>query len=299
MYFQQTFMLSLSQLYLTILPRSWNSGKKRRRLYEWPSSDTIKEVSTTEGYVVPVGHKHSEEQNFEWRVCYTTGEQKLLGSLNEVPMKLYVLLKMINSCVIKGQVDCLSSYMIKNIVMWVSETCRTGIFTPNNLSRLVLQSLAFLRNCLLYSNFLPNYMIADRNLLFGKVEAQEKVELENIIGELLHDGEFLFLRCEKLTHAMYIMCENPTLALRFRAWRNEIEELFLFMRLKAFSKIKPNMVFKSNFWYELFYEYLQDESFIETTMRLLNLLSIDERTAFGNGFQNFDDIDNWLNRLFS
>ncbi|XP_045163693.2 uncharacterized protein LOC123528013 [Mercenaria mercenaria] len=117
--------------------------KERRRLYQWPSSETIKDVSSTEGYVVPVGHKQSEEQNFEWRVCYTTGEQKLLGSLNEVQMKLYVLLKMINTSIIKASVDCVSSYMIKNIVMWVSENCRTGIFTPNNLSRLVLQSLAF------------------------------------------------------------------------------------------------------------------------------------------------------------
>ncbi|XP_053378882.1 uncharacterized protein LOC123528021 [Mercenaria mercenaria] len=273
--------------------------KDRKRLYEWPTTDTIKEVSTTEGYVVPVGHKQSEEQNFEWRVCYTTGEQKLLGSLNEVQIKLYVLLKMINSCVIKGQVDCLTSYMIKNIVMWVSETCRTGTFTPDNLSRVVLQSLAFLRNCLLYSNFLPNYMISDRNLLFGKVEVQEKLKLGKIIAELLHEGEHIFLRCEKLKNAMFIMCANPALAFRFRAWRNEIEELFLFAHVNIFSKIKPDMVLRSTFSYDLLFEYMKDKSFVETVIRLFNLLSIDERTLFGNGFQSFEDIDKWLDRLFS
>jgi hypothetical protein len=56
---------------------------KRVRYCHWPSVSLIKEISSMEGYVVPIGHKSSGCQNIEWRVCYTA-ELILIKSLTDV-----------------------------------------------------------------------------------------------------------------------------------------------------------------------------------------------------------------------
>ncbi|XP_060567625.1 uncharacterized protein LOC132726331, partial [Ruditapes philippinarum] len=70
--------------------RKW---KERVKNYEWPSLEISKEVSEMEGYVVPIGDKQSDMQAFEWRICYTTAEKKLVLSLSDTQIKAYVLLK--------------------------------------------------------------------------------------------------------------------------------------------------------------------------------------------------------------
>jgi hypothetical protein len=61
---------------------------ERNRQFDWPPPDVIEDVSTTEEYVVPVGHKLSEGQSLEWRICFTTGECKLVASFNATQLKL-------------------------------------------------------------------------------------------------------------------------------------------------------------------------------------------------------------------
>ncbi|XP_053379982.1 uncharacterized protein LOC128548633 [Mercenaria mercenaria] len=284
-----------STLLFLVITQEWT---ERERIFEWPSPDVIQDVSTLEGYVVPVGHKLSEEQNFEWRICYTTAERKLISSLSEVQLKLYVLLKMVNGDIIKPKVDCVSSYIIKNIIFWTAEWSPTYVFTPSNLTHMLLQCLRFLLHCLC-NNCLPNYMIPSRNLFLGKIKSEQKPQLKSVLQELLNEGEKIVLRCDKLRNAMYIMHNDRSIATRFRLWRDEVEELFLIVNLKMVSKLKPNMVFQHSFLYDILFEFWKDESYLTEILRLFNLLSVDFATMLTKGTQGMEDVGTWMNKLLS
>ncbi|XP_053378881.1 uncharacterized protein LOC123527968 [Mercenaria mercenaria] len=283
------------RLYSSSVLQEW---KERKRVFEWPSPDNIQDISTMEGYVVPVGPKYSEEQNFEWRICYTTAERKLVSSLSEVQLKLYILFKMVNREMIKPKVDCVSSYIIKNIIFWTVECSPADIFTPSNLIHTLLQCLRFLLHCL-HNNYLPNYMIPSRNLLLGKIESEQKPKLKNRLRDILNEGEKCVLKCNKLGNAMFIIDSNRSLASRFRVWRDEVEELYLIFTLKMISKMQPSMLCQSTVFYDLLFEFWKDESFMNIITKLMNLLSIDGRSLLGNFFQNFEEIDTWMKQLFS
>ncbi|XP_053379983.1 uncharacterized protein LOC128548634 [Mercenaria mercenaria] len=271
---------------------------ERERIFNWPSPVVIQEVSTMEGYVVTVGHKLSEEQNFEWRICYTTAERKLVSSLSEVKLKLYILLKMVNSDIIKPKVDCVSSYIIKNIIFWIAEWSPAYVFTPSKLTHMLLQCLRLLLHCLC-NNCLPNYMIPSRNLLLGKINSEQKLQLISLLQELLNEGDKIVLRCDKLRNAMYIMHNDRSIATRFRLWRDEVEELFLIVNLKMVSKLKPNMMYQQSYIYDMFFEFWKDESYLTELFRLLNLLSVDVPTLLTKGTQGMEDVNTWINNLLS
>ena len=73
---------------------------KRPRHYKWPDQNSIRRVSLLHGHVVPVADKGSKNPQTEWRICYTRARLLLLQSLNEVQIKLYILLKHIAKSVL-------------------------------------------------------------------------------------------------------------------------------------------------------------------------------------------------------
>ncbi|XP_045162059.2 uncharacterized protein LOC123526876 [Mercenaria mercenaria] len=64
--FEFDFVFAMPYFSSTILT-TW---KERDRKHQWPPYYVIQEVSETEGFVVPIGPQYSEEQNYEWRICY-------------------------------------------------------------------------------------------------------------------------------------------------------------------------------------------------------------------------------------
>ncbi|XP_060569323.1 uncharacterized protein LOC132727762 [Ruditapes philippinarum] len=271
--------------YTSTILREW---AERSRQFDWPPPDVIEDVSTTEGYIVPVGHKFSEEQSLEWRICFTTGERKLVSSFNSTQLKLYVVLKMVVKDILKPVVDCVSSYMVKNIVFWVMEHNPTFVFTPSNLTKCVIHALWFLLHCL-HNNNLPNYMIPNRNLLLGRIQGKQKAELRDLTRELLNEGETIVLKCEKLKNAMYVAESSRTLASMVQSWRDEIEQLYLLFSLKLIQNCTSNMVWRRSFLADAVFEYFRDESYLPIICRLLYLLSFNMSTG-GNFFQNVMDV---------
>ncbi|XP_060577640.1 uncharacterized protein LOC132734803 [Ruditapes philippinarum] len=226
--------VSAIRYYSTKLLQKW---AKRNRQFDWPPHDVIEDVSTTEGYIVPFGNKLSTGQNLEWRICFTTGECKLVASFNATQLKLYVLLKMVVKDILTPAVDCVSSYMVKNVVFLVMEHTPTFVFTPSNLAKCVLHALCFLLHCL-HNNNLPNYMIPNRNLLIGRVQGNQITELRHLARELLNEGETIVLKCEKLRNAIYVAGCNRSLATRIQSWRDETEQLYMLLILNSVKKYK-------------------------------------------------------------
>ncbi|KAH3739673.1 hypothetical protein DPMN_046328 [Dreissena polymorpha] len=93
-----------------------------KRARRWPSPEIVKTVVSIGSLVTHVGFKGSENKNVEWRVCFNTGEAYLMNCLNNTQINSYVLLKLIVKNVLNPISKELTSYIVKNILLWLAET---------------------------------------------------------------------------------------------------------------------------------------------------------------------------------
>ena len=98
----------------------------RERRYDWPSRETIQHVSTLPVHVVQVGLKGHEKEELQWRISFTLAEIHLIQTLNNSHIKVYVCLKKITKQYLNPICKSLTSYVIKNIILWMAE------FQPND-----------------------------------------------------------------------------------------------------------------------------------------------------------------------
>ncbi|XP_052800202.1 uncharacterized protein LOC128231427 isoform X2 [Mya arenaria] len=196
----------------------------RPRHHNWPTPDMIAEVSKLQAQMVPVGCKSSEHKDIEWRVCFIPGEQRLTDSWNENHFKIYILLKWINNSHLKPICDEISSYILKNIMLWYTEQNPAKIFTKKNLLQNVFSCLKNLQEAIQASNHLPYYMIPARNLLSGRVSPEQQQQLIAKLEELIQEGPCTILRCPKVEAARQM--SSVKLAEK-GCWRDKLEKLGL------------------------------------------------------------------------
>ncbi|XP_053375928.1 uncharacterized protein LOC123534825 [Mercenaria mercenaria] len=150
----------------------------RKRKHGWPPEEVKRQISEMQGYVVGVGQKGSPLEEYEWRICYTQVEIKLVHSLNEVQMMLYMKLKLFSNNYFKDTCSDITSYIIKNIMFWLAESVPNKFFQWKYFIQLTRVTLNCLMTCV-RKKYLPNYMIPRRNLFAGKlVEHEQEVLLE-------------------------------------------------------------------------------------------------------------------------
>lgn len=109
-------------------------AKRSRNL---PSPEIVMQVVSMGALVTPVGCKGSENKNVEWRVCFNTGESYLINSLNNTQINVYVPLKMIVKKVLYPTKKELTSYIVKNIVLWLAESNPEELFQEFRLLELL------------------------------------------------------------------------------------------------------------------------------------------------------------------
>jgi hypothetical protein len=180
----------------------------RPRKYNWPNEDVVREISTMEAHVVPVGYKGSPYQFLEWRICFTKAEIKLIQNFNDCQVKLIVLLKWIAKSYLKPICKEMTSYVMKNLVMWMAEKLPEHYFTEQKLINTLHISLRTLKHCLIRKCF-PSYMIADRNLLADRLTDRERSRLCLRIDLLLRDGPQAVIKCGKLRNAFNMLLRSP------------------------------------------------------------------------------------------
>lgn len=249
-----------------------NKWKERSRRYQWPSESVVEEISAAEGFVVPVGPIFSQEQDFEWRICYTTAGLRLVSHLSPVQIKLYILLKMIFKQIVNPHCHFITSYMVKNIVFWVCEGNDAAAFTPDKLIPLLQLSLAFLLQCL-HSNFLPNYMIPNRNLLLGKGGHWERIKLGKLLKGLLTECDIVIFRLRKIRIMTRVILRNTKLRKVYGKWRDKVEIiLFLF----SYINVSPAVLFDDNDnVFDSLCESFKNPLTLDLVCALLKLLRID------------------------
>ncbi|XP_052789312.1 uncharacterized protein LOC128223898 [Mya arenaria] len=200
---------------------------KRPRHHNWPTQELRKVVSEIEAQMVPVGCKSSGNKDIEWRVCFIISEQRLTDSWNKNQYKIYILLKLIKNSQLKPISDEISSYLMKNIMLWFTEQNPAKIFRKKYLLQNVMSCLKMLQDAIKANN-LSYYMIPHRNMLTGKINQEQERQLIEKLEKLIKKGPRVILRCPKLCAALQM---SPAELAEKGRWRDELEELYLKMEI--------------------------------------------------------------------
>ncbi|XP_052239300.1 uncharacterized protein LOC127850361 isoform X2 [Dreissena polymorpha] len=193
---------------------------QRSRL--WPPPEVVHKVVSLGSVVTPVGFNGSEYKYLEWRICFNMGETEIVTNLNMVQAKLYVILKMIVKEVLKPSNKEITSYVLKNIILWQAERNPSEMFQERNLIHWLHDALRTLRTAI-SSTQLPYYMIPERNLMAacGLQEVQQRKWVADIT-DMIGEGPRVVMRLPKIRQAVI---GHPEPLLWFSRKRMEIELL--------------------------------------------------------------------------
>ncbi|KAH3708341.1 hypothetical protein DPMN_067789 [Dreissena polymorpha] len=177
-------------------------SKWAARPRSWPPPEVVQQVVSLGGFLTPVGFKGSKYPHVEWRVCFNAGEIELVNNLNETQIKLYVLLKMVKDDVLHPRKKEVSSYTLKNIVLWIAENNPQSLFDERSMLHWFQEGLNALRVAL-FTRELPYYMIPEINLLAacGLEEEQQRTWISTIT-EMINEGPRVILRLPKIRQVL-------------------------------------------------------------------------------------------------
>ncbi|KAH3798422.1 hypothetical protein DPMN_152021 [Dreissena polymorpha] len=190
----------------------------------WPQSVIVQKVVSLGAYVTPTGFKESENKHIEWRICFNSGETELMNNLNDTQAKVYVLLKWILKEIIKPTNKEITSYVLKNIILWQAENTPQTEFHSRSLLHWLHDGLRGLRTAI-KKKLLKYYMIPERNLMeaCGLEDALKRKWIIDIT-EMIEMGSNVILRLEKIRKAIVA---SPEPMLWFSKTRTGLEMLFL------------------------------------------------------------------------
>ena len=199
----------------------------RRR--NWPSPTIVQKVVSLGALVTPVGFKGSDYKHMEWRICFNTGEAELVNNLNDTQAKVYVILKMILRDIIKPNNKEITSYVLKNIILWQAENTPQTEFHSRSLLYWLHDGLKKLRTAI-EKKRLCYYMIPERNLMeaCGMHDYQQHKWVADIT-DMLEEGPNVILRLEKIRKAIVA---SPEPMMWFSKKRMELEMLELEYRIR-------------------------------------------------------------------
>ncbi|KAH3865722.1 hypothetical protein DPMN_028764 [Dreissena polymorpha] len=177
-------------------------SKWAARPRHWPPPEAVQRVVSLGAVLTPVGFKASEYQHVEWRVCFNAGEIELISNLNDTQTKLYVLLKMIKNDVLHPRKKEVSSYTLKNIVLWMAENNPQASFHKKSILQWLHEALDALRVALITLE-LPYYMIPERNLMATSgLDGEQQRTWISTITDMLNEGPKMILRLPKIRKAL-------------------------------------------------------------------------------------------------
>ncbi|KAH3875654.1 hypothetical protein DPMN_038927 [Dreissena polymorpha] len=198
------------------------------RSRHWPSPSVVQNVVSMGACVTPVGFKESEYSHVEWRICFNTGEKELVFNLNDVQVKLYILLKMVKKDVLKPRNKEITSYTLKNIILWQAEKNLQSLFNERSLLHWLNKALCDLRTAI-NTQQLPYYMIPERNLMAASgLVSERQSEFVAKLTDMINEGPRVILRLQKLRKAIVA---HPEPLLWYSRKRIELELVWLLSSL--------------------------------------------------------------------
>ncbi|XP_033754759.1 uncharacterized protein LOC117337758 [Pecten maximus] len=170
-------------------PREANEWVRRLRLHDWPKETLLDEIVKGGCHLVPVGDKTSGDTFLQWRISFVIAERKLVHSLTHTQFLVYGLLKYFfkqTSGMLKirlGDVDIISSYIIKTAIFYAVENTDLSIWQEKNIFLCFMLCLKILMT-LVNAGYCPNYFINRNNMFLGKLHNENKGKLLGCLSEL-------------------------------------------------------------------------------------------------------------------
>ncbi|KAH3734216.1 hypothetical protein DPMN_040655 [Dreissena polymorpha] len=190
----------------------------------WPPAEVVKKVVSLGSVVTAVGFKGSKNNEFEWRICFNMGETELVHNLNITQAKVYVILKMIVKEVLKPNNKEITTFVMKNIILWQAERNSPSLFQEKKLIYWLHDALGKLLTAI-SSTQLSYYMIPERNLMAAcGLQAEQKRKWVEDITNMMEEGPSVILRLPRIRQA--VIC-YPQPMLWFSRRRMEAEILIL------------------------------------------------------------------------
>ncbi|XP_052272615.1 uncharacterized protein LOC127873072 [Dreissena polymorpha] len=264
----------------------------RPRPQRWPPQEVLHAISLTDAHVVPVGFKGSPEQSLEWRVCFSLAELHLMQILNECQIQTYKLLKKIaKSCLHPISKD-ITSYVVKNTILWICEKTPNQSFEKKHLLYRLLDTIEFLRQCI-RKNYLPSYMISERNLIAGRLDRLQRRQLGRILDDLKNEQGQLFLRIGNLRDALLVMYKCPNHFREYGEKRDILERTVLMRNWIRESAWKPNMTKAER------YRLAEKHKGYKILEREIDgILHVNETQLEEKGWMFTEINDLWMQRLY-
>ncbi|KAH3694399.1 hypothetical protein DPMN_081839 [Dreissena polymorpha] len=245
------------------------------RTRHWPPSDIVEKVVAMGAFVTPIGFKGSKHIHVEWRICFNTGETELVNSLNDTHIKLYMLLKMIAKDILKPKMKEITSYTMKNIVLWLAKNNKSSLFHSESLFHWLHEGLDILRTAI-STRQLPYYMIPERNLMATSGLSNEQQLLwGRTIKDMMEEGPRILLRLDKFRKAVI---GYPEPLLWYSKMRTELEmwQLKLFNR-QLQCEVTNSMVFET-------------DTIVQTCIKRTNEIQQEVAWRMGIDGSSFDDV---------
>lgn len=168
--------------------------KNRERSSGWPSNDTIGHVMNLPVYVVPAGQKGSKNIDLQWRICFIMGEIHLVQTFNNVQTKVFVLMKLIAKHVLHPLSEDITSYVVKNVMLWLAEKIAQEYFCDRQLLQRLQDALKYLKRSI-QNAYLPCYMLPEKNLFAGKLKKEDQCLVIEKLDYILENGTELVSMC--------------------------------------------------------------------------------------------------------
>ncbi|KAH3809354.1 uncharacterized protein LOC127834501 [Dreissena polymorpha] len=209
----------------------------------WPSPVLVQKVVSLGANVTAVGFKESEYKHMEWRIGFNTGESELVNNLNDTQAKVYVMLKMIVKDVLRPSKKEITSYVMKNIVLWQAERNPQNKFYAQSFLHWLLDGLRALRTAIVTKQ-LSYYMIPERNLMAASgLTYRQQSHWVEVITDMMAEGPRVILGLPKIRRAIVA---SPEPMLWYSMKRMELEMLELEYKNRMVPCYENGVLYKSD-----------------------------------------------------
>ncbi|XP_045212673.2 uncharacterized protein LOC123563747 [Mercenaria mercenaria] len=177
----------------TSWPQSAKACLDNLDVNNWPTAFMKRYIKTTKCFVVAVGNKVSQNEDFEWRLSTSLAERCLMFNLNITQIRCYILMKMIIKTYINlDNESYISSFMCKTVLFHCIASKPLYKWKECNILNCLTYCILTLNRCISCGNC-PHFFDHENNLMAGKFSNKVQQELLQRTANLIPcDGMSLF-----------------------------------------------------------------------------------------------------------
>jgi len=178
------------------LPSEIMSWFTRMQHGYWPSQETLQAAQRCGCFLVPDGYHGSVNQDIEWRITPNLIERLLMFSLNMVPIKCLVVLKMLKKQEFVKYIHCenckFTTFYCKTALFFTLHKTQSTVWIKSRLIECIVMCLQTILEFLNQGEF-PHFIVEGVDLFDGKLCRECQLSLERAIqGMICDDMHVLF-----------------------------------------------------------------------------------------------------------